>query len=357
MRILVDAGELAQSAAHVARAIDPKDTDHLAMQLSAHDGTLTLSTGGGMLGFSRMALDADTIEEGGVTVNGPWLTNLTAALPDGEANVEDSNDELKLTCGSTRLKMRVMNGAVPDWPKDLPEMGDIDPEAFARMVESVSRSTRPRDPNAPAFGGVSLTGTGGKLTARATDRYRAAIASIDSTFVGECLPPVEWLKNETDHTTRFGSDGLLVAAGDERRLDVGPVIDGTFPNTDRLFFDPATAAQTITVDDMAGLDRVVRSLRSLDVGKQATVVDLQPTRNGLTVQLSGDDLGGSMHVEATCEGAYERFSLNAAYLSDALAGLGGHTVVFSVTNPLKPVLLTDPDNPSVRQLINPVRRG
>ncbi|WP_217625244.1 DNA polymerase III subunit beta [Bifidobacterium felsineum] len=354
MRILVDAKELSEAVAHVARVLDP---DRPGILLDAGEEGLTVSASGDSQ-WSRAVIQGDPIENGRTTVNGLWLDALARVMPAGEINVETHDTYLQLRGGQASLRMRVAaDDLTPDQPTLPDTIHDVDAAGFEALCKSVTGAAgATRDQ--PVLAAVNLTSRDSVLTACATNRYMAARRTLDTPGLpdGTWLADADWLKRNMRGVTGIGFTDRMMLIRTDRWTDMITLVDGTYPDLDRLWTQDGEHG-TITVDRQRLLD-AARMLRTVcfDRTPGTIPIGLDEHENMLRARylgggLDGDSMGVRM-LDADLEGDVH-VNLNADYLIAALQAMDAPQVTFHV-NGLHPTLITQ-DDAVVDQLIVPVR--
>lgn len=358
MRILVDGHELAQAARHVGDVLDKTDARKQGVTLTMDGDTLTLrATGPTEWSSSMIGAEAIDPPVEPITVNGLWLMGLAGALPDGETDVETDGHALTLTGNGIRLRMQTMGDSSSDWP-DLPEELSPFDEGVLRLVAARTVNMASRDQSRPVLRGVLLEGDGTTLSMSATDRYRAAKASVTPVaWTGRVIVNAEWVKRHAMDARGLSANGrMLVIAGDHE-LDASMLIDGEYPILDRIWPDKDHADLTVTFDRRSLLDAAKR-LRAVDMsGASATPLLLDANEEGLKVSLTGTETMGVQRLDARVEGGLsDRLRVNAQYLIDALNAVDGEHATLWAQNGFRPLLVEGEDSGSdSMQMITPIR--
>jgi DNA polymerase-3 subunit beta len=361
MKFTVDQGELARAAAHVSRILDTTSPAGSALKISVGDGSVTLE-GSSPSGFSRSTIPASESESGVSYANAAWLSAAATNGAPGEATWTLDGTRLRFDGTRGRGYVGIMPDALaPEMPAMPASMTALEDGGFAQLVASVSHAVG-RDPNNAVLGGIRLHTQDGRLFASATDRYRAAIASIPAEGL-ECdvIAPGAWLKGAAAGVSSFGVTERAVALSSETDLDVSGVIEGGFPQIDRAFIDPADAELTARADRAMLLD-AVRRCRAFDQSSERiTKVEFRFADDQMTLSTaaSAEEGGFSTSVDADVDGSLpKRLAFNSAYLTDALNADRGEVVTLCAKangrGGLAPALFAS-DAGFVRQIVVPLR--
>lgn len=364
MRALIDSRELARAAGHVARVIDKTgQAAGMAMSITVTD-TQTILEATGPRGWSRSQVDAKGIEPGQTVVNGLWLTAMSGALPQGETDMEERDGRLRLSCAGASLDMSPMGGDLTPTAPTLPQTRGLPDGTLERLGQAVAHCLG-NDPNLPVLTGIRLAAKDGILTATGTNRVCASQLAMPAPGLDDmdAIVPGEWLVRNAKGATGIGVDAHACAVTGERDADTSPVIDGQYPNIDRLWPTPGDIEQSATVDKTR-LEAACRLLRTAwTSGGLTTPIRLEPQGDALVLRLSDESTGATQRLDATIEGTLRDDAhpvvLDATYLANAAKATEGQTVTIGIrtgADRIPPVLLTG-ESEGQRQLITPITIG
>lgn len=362
--LTVDTRELASAVAWAAKTLParPSIPTLAGILLEADNGLLHLS------GFDYDAHSRATIEVGH-GLNGRWLVSgrlaeaVTKTLdPKKPTALSVDDGKVLLRNGSTRISLPTMT--VEDYPT-LPAMpepvGTVDAKMFADAVGRVTPVTGSYA-SLPMLTGIHLVGIGSELRLAASDRYRAALATVDwdgndfemLVLADQMGKLVGALANGADTITVSWAEnlfGLSTATRSTvlRRLALDRDL-ATYPDIDRMF--PALRATTARVDS-AGLKAAVE--RAALVLEPKAAIRLIFAAEGL--QVTGAGTGDvADEVGAVVEGDPLDIRCNPAYLLTALQAVGASTVNLWLGAPHRPFSVTSADqDEAYRHIVVPVR--
>jgi DNA polymerase-3 subunit beta len=305
--------------------------------------------------------------DGRVLVSGRLLATLVATFPNKPIDVTCSGAELEIVCGSIRVTLPTL--PVEDYPQvpaQPPAIGTVAAAAFAEMVERVAIAA---DRNAAVVWqtAVRVAFEDNEIDMLANNRYRAAIGRLPWQLSGaehvvllsmpvlvdaaKVLAAAETVTIGVDPSglVGFTTDDLSITV---RQLDCDyPIqVRGLFPARD----DTPLTAPIRDLADALKRSSLVRGAAGPAAGGPAL---LTFTEGGLAIHTQGDKAKTAEAVDCTTAGQEVTFAINPQLLADALTVLPGDTVEFTVTSPLKPVLLTTPDDKgdTYTHLIVPIR--
>jgi DNA polymerase III sliding clamp (beta) subunit (PCNA family) len=284
----------------------------------------------------RVSLDAAVTEEGTALLEPALLGDFLHLAGAGELVVKPERGRLALNCN----KARATYSTVP--ADDFPPFPDPEIDhyparvmggVFAGLVGAVSHASEKGSGARPILEGLSLRGSGDRLTAQCSDGYRVAVSTramlADSVefsvlvnaeemaLVSRSLDPLE----PTALNSASGGRAFVVTQSD--RAWVLPTIEGEFPDVaERFARDPAEGV-TVRVQ-RAALLGACRLGRRLDVETQQTVsrayVRLSGSVLAVAVQSEGRaDTRVDLSAEPEPADAEIEVAFNGRFLSEALA--------------------------------------
>lgn len=313
----------------------------------------------------RAAVDVVGESDGRAVVSGRLLAALVATFPDKPIDVQCTPAAMEVVCGSIRVTLPTL--PVDDYPA-LPAVpapiGTVDAAAFAGMVERVAVAAD-RDTNQTVVWQYAIRLALGEreIELMATNRYRAALGRVPwQGAAGErvALVPMPMLVDAakvfaTAQTVTVGIDpaGPAGFATADRSV-VMRQIDVDYPvQMKDLFPERQTAPSTAPVSQLASALKRSNLVRT----------DLGPTlltfrTDGLVVETHGqEEVKTAEALDCTHDGDDVTVALNGRYLADAIGALPGDVAEFSITTPLKPVLLTAQEDKGATysHLVMPIR--
>lgn len=311
-------------------------------------------------------LGATVEQAGGITLPAKTVSEIVAALPDGEVSIEtDEKHTGSITCGKSHF--RIQGLAATEYPP-LPKIAGDTP-AFditaERLRQSISRTkgSVSKDDIRPALTGLLVSQKGKKLHFVSTDTHRLSVD--ESTFAEQegnlaALVPgramCELLRLLKD------ADGTSVRchfAENYARFDVGKaclttrLLEGVFPKWEKVI--PKQHAIRLTI----GTEEFHRAVKRAAViaRDDASRLTLSYAEGGfLSISASAGDTG-SCREELVIEDAGTdaiTFCLNSAYLLDALEAVRTDFFTLDATEPLCPITLRPVGAPGLTLLLMPM---
>lgn len=239
----VAAADLKAAAAWVARTIPQRPTHPVlgAIVLDARDGVLTLSA----FDYETYASVAVPVAGGlpeRVLVHGRLLADATARLT-GPTRVElDGPDVIVTAERGVKFRLRTLPvDEYPDVPPQAPDAGTIAAEALADLVHCAAAcaATTTDDKTLAILMSLHLTAVEGRLTAWASDRYRAAqvTAAWSGSDFDICVPAralADAIKGMAGTLTLGVDENRITITGPDRTVTITTTA-GEFPDLPRLW--------------------------------------------------------------------------------------------------------------------------
>jgi DNA polymerase III subunit beta len=353
--------ELAAALGVVARGLSSRGAVQVlgGIHLHAADGRLTLSSTDMEISL-RASVPGEVSGEGSVVVPGRLLTDLVRLLPDATVTLGHEEGDAMLTVTSGNHSSRLNVFSAEDFPQlppvDVP-LHTISAEGLLATIEKVARASS-RDESRPVLTGILVKFEGDRLTMAATDSYRLA---VKETELGEAGPELDAIipARALQELARIASGSETVQLGVHENhvvfnaADVWLTsrrIDGQFPNYEQLL--PETFEIALTVPREPLLE-VIR--RAGVLAQRNTPLRLRFGDGELRVTAQTQDVGEADEALAVdYAGEPLEIGFNPEFLREGLESIASDTVGLKLINPLRPGLLSSPDE-SFWYLIMPIR--
>lgn len=212
----------------------------------------------------------------------------------------------------------------------------------------------------PIFNGVNFKFSNNKLVCVGTDSYRLArkelnlnnpldfnitiptksLAEVYKTIENEDLVEVSVSNNKA----QFILENTII----QTRL-----IDGTFPETDRLL--PTEFSYSLKIDGRDILSTIDKA--SFIKSEGISIIKFNLSRDKCTISTKSNEVGSYFEVldSAIFDGEDFEINCNGKYVSDALKALGNAYVEFKFVGNMKPFIITVEGQNDVIQLVLPVK--
>lgn len=371
MKVEVNSSAFADAAEWASRIISARPTVPVlaGIKIHAQEGLLQLSTFN-YEQSARYQIDAGVDEEGIIVVQGRLLANIARALPTDKTRLVTEDPRLAIRSGKSVFNLQLMNETdYPELPAVPQPIGSIDGKVFADAVSQAIVAVA-RDENRPVLTGVRVVFDGDKIVFSATDRFRLTRVTAGWTparpdirtsviISGTVLKDIAG-SIDTAQDVVIGYDETeanLLSFDNAGRVKTSQLIDGEFPNVDRLFADEYPIHAVIEKQSLVdALHRV-----SLVAEREAPI---RMEFTGDEVRLSAgaaDESQASEIVAADLDGEPITVAFNPMYLLSGLGAISGKYVRMKMTTAIKAVEFNGQqdkdDEPSLayRYLLVPMR--
>jgi DNA polymerase-3 subunit beta len=361
LRVTCSRADLAGALAVVARALSTRGTVQVlgGIHLHCDEGRLTLAATDMEISL-RASIPGTVSGDAAVVVPGRLLADLVRLLPDDSVTLEYEAGEGVVTVESGSHSSRLNVFGAEDFPRLPPvdvTLQRVDAPALLETIEKVGRAAS-RDESRPVLTGILVKFEGGELVMAATDSYRLAVKETVLSTPGpdlEAIIPARAL-HELARLAAGAEDVGLGVHENYVVFSAGEIwltsrrIDGQFPNYKQLL--PETFEAELTVPREAFLE-VVR--RAGLMAQRNAPLRLRFSEGQLTVSAQTQDVGEA-HESLPLEYAGEELEIgfNPEFLRDGLEAVSAETIRLKLINPLRPGLITSPDE-SFWYLIMPIR--
>lgn len=353
--------ELAAALGVVARGLSSRGAVQVlgGIHLRAGEGRLTLASTDMEISL-RASVEGEVSGDGSVVVPGKLLTDLVRLLPDKTVTLAHGEGEavLSVTSGSHSSRLNVFSAE--DFPQlppiDVP-LHTISAESLLATIEKVARASS-RDESRPVLTGILVKFEGDRLTMAATDSYRLA---VKETALGEAGPELDAIipARALQELARIASGSETVQLGVHENhvvLNAADVwltsrrIDGQFPNYQQLL------PETFEIELAVPREPLLEVIRRAGVlAQRNTPLRLRFGDGELRVTAQTQDVGEAEEaLGVDYAGDPLEIGFNPEFLREGLESIGSDVVHLKLINPLRPGLLSSPDE-SFWYLIMPIR--
>ncbi len=361
MRITCARDDLAARLSLVGRAVSSRGTVQVlsGISLRAAAGVLELAATDMEVSL-RTTMPAEIEGSGAIVVPGKLLIDLARLLPEQEVVIEHKPEDGTVHITSGGYASRLVIFAAEDFPR-LPAVGaqlhSVSRAALVETIERVSKAAS-RDESRPVLTGILVRFEGSTLTMAATDSYRLSVKEtalddpgpdLEAIIPARALTELSRIAAGAD-TVQLGVEDnhVIFAVGDA--VLTSRRIDGQFPDHRQL------------IPDTFELELVLPRLELLDVVRRASVMAQRnaPLRlrfadGALTVSAQSQDVGEAQEsLPVAHTGEPLEIGFNAEFLRDGLESVSDDEITLRLINPLRPGLLSAPQD-SFLYLIMPIR--
>lgn len=362
LKVTCSKDDLVAKLATVSRVVSSRGSVQVlsGVLLRPADGGLVLAATDMELSL-RTTLAAQVEGDSSVAVPGKLLVDLVRLLPAAEVTIEYRPEEgvAHISSGSYSSKINVFSA------EDFPRLPATDPAphtlATASLLETVDRVARSasKDESRPVLTGIQVRFEGTTLHMAATDSYRLSFKStelersgpeLEAIIPARALIELSRIAAGTESITLGVNENTVVFGAGDTWLTTRR-IDGQFPDVTRLLPE----SFEIEVDlPRSELRDVVR--RAGVMALRNAPLRLRFAEGELTVSAQSQDIGETTEsLPAAYTGEPLEIGFNAEFLADGVDSVHGDTVRLKLINPLRPGLITSPEEDSFWYLIMPIR--
>ena len=333
---------------------------------STADGKIYLAATDLEIGI-RVSVDGQIADGGSITIPAKKFAAMVKEMSESNIHfITMPEDKVSIACGSARF--RIAGLPADEFPplideKDNDKKGSfvsMDASALLMMIHQTSYAAS-REETRHFLNGVHISLKEKQVKMAATDGKRLAVttASLNDTVAEEKqgIIPIKAVERLKDMLI---SSAVVKICLDDNRIifDTGDttlvsrLIEGEYPDYERV----------VPVENGIRLTMATQQLLSI-IKRIGTMAN--PKTPGLTIEVTGDVLKVKASTPEYGEG-YEETSvkkegddisigLNAKYLMDILNATDKDEVVFSMSDPLKPILMKPVGNDGFVCVIMPMR--
>jgi DNA polymerase-3 subunit beta len=371
MKITIERAALLRALAHVQSVVERRNTIPIL-------ANVLLEAKGGALSLTATDMDLEIVErvtaeigqDGAITAPAHTFYEIVRKLPDGsqvrlEANGERS--QLLIRCGRSMFTLStlppedfpVMTGG--ELPNEFSVSADelrrlVDRTAFAISTEETRYYLNGIYLHAAEHEGVAF------LRAAATDGHRLARVEMAlpegaGQMPGVIVPrktvsEVRKLIDETGASVRIALSETRVRFGFEEILLTSKLIDGTFPDYERVIPQQNDKLMEVPRSEFAeAVDRV-----STISTEKSRAVKLNLRDGTLTLSASSPESGSATEaLEVKYNSGALEIGFNARYLLDITRQIEGDFAQFAMSDAASPTIVRDVADGSALYVLMPMR--
>lgn len=347
MKVEVNSTSFADAVAWTTSVLNARPTNPIlsGVKLEATEGTLRLSAFTYEIS-ARDHVEAGVDEEGTVVVPGKLLADISKSLPSEKAYMQTNGSTLQITSGKSTFTLQLMpETEYPDLPHLPPQLGQVDAQTFTQSVNQAAVAVA-RDESRPVLTGIQMRFEGDSVTMSSTDRFRlsrstfqwtpqsddlSAIALVGGSHLRDISRSIDEHQNVIVYLDP--QNPSLLGIENAGRISTVQLIDGEFPNVDKLYADSYPIH--VVIDKQALLDAIKRvslvaernaPIRMVFAGQELTLsagaADEASANEILDVDLDGEDI---------------TVAFNPNYLREGLSAIAEPFVRMKMTTAIKPV--------------------
>ena len=367
MRISVERDILLKSLNHIQSVVERRNTIPILsnVKIIANSEGISLTATDLDLEIIESLDKANTIEDGEITTSAHTLYDIVRKLPEGSSLdiATKDNDKLELSCGQSNFELSTL--PVEDFPEmssgEMPCNFIIDSEELANMIDK-SKFAISTEETRYYLNGIFFHAINNSLRSVATDGHRLACIQSNLPEGADDIPSIIIPKKTIGEVRKLiedieGNINLFISET-KIRFEVtnisltSKLIDGTFPDYERVIPKTNTKIMTVKTHDFASsIDRVATI--SSDKSK---AVKFAINNNSLTLTVINPDAGTAVEkVDVSYEADDLEVGFNARYLLDIASQISGDTMTFILEDPGAPALINDSAHEDATYVLMPMR--
>lgn len=336
--------------------------------LAAEKGGLRLTATNLETGIS-VWLPAKTEKPGKITLPAKTLAELVATLPQQTVSLEQTEEKVRIICGSVRAAVNGMGAAeFPDVPSlktgTAKNQIRLKKDRLGGAIEQAAVAAG-SDDSRPVFTGIKLEICPTGLRLAATDGFRLGVVTVNEfkpAAVKKALLVPARAMTELARSLDFDpSDELLLAPTDEEKqlifslptLElVTRLLEGEFPDFEKIIPKSSGTKLEVSADEL----RQAVKAAAVFAKDSANIVKFKISSRGLTISANAPQVGeNEIGVEAKKTGDDAEIAFNSRYLLEMLAVVKAKALSLECSGPLAPGLFKIPGDSSWLHIIMPVR--
>ncbi len=368
MKLTVARGELFEALSVVSRGLSSRSTLPILSGIlvsASPEGTVTLQATDLEVSVRRSLPLVSVERKGTIVIPGKLFTDIVRSLPEAAVTLSVEGETLSISCLQSSFAVRTLPA------EDFPRFPEVEPDKtislpasrISEIVKHVSKAVS-RDETRPVLTGILLSVEGSTVKMVSTDSYRLAVkesliedGSLEDVQVvvpGKVMDEVSRLAPDSEEVTLGVSDNQAVFMFGTTEF-VARRIEGTFPNYRQLIPKESETTVRVSREEVLAAVKRVSLLAQHNTPLRLTVNSEDQT---LSLSATTHDVGdASEDLMVKVEGPDVEIAFNHSFLLDGLLVAEGDEVVISIVSPLKPGVITSPQDDGFLYLLMPVRLG
>ena len=376
MQFTIQRNRLADSVNHVMRAVSSRTTIPILTGIkivATEDGITFTGSDSDISIESYIPVEEngdkliDMVQPGGIVLNARFFGDIVRKLPKDtvEMKVEDSRQVL-IRSGKAEFYLNGLDH------KEYPLLPQVSDETVFSMPGNLFKTLIRQTVFAvstseirPILTGVNWHIENGTLTCVATDSHRLAMKtspvdlpeneSYQTVIPGKSLTELSKILDDNDQPVNIFITDNQVLFKTKNIHFYSRRLEGNYPDTSRLI--PAEYKTNIVLEGKLFNDAIDRA--SLLAREERNNVVKLTSLEGNMIEISSNtpEIG---HVSEqipihSLEGEALNISFSAKYMMEALRAVEGNEITVSFTGAMRPFIIKSVEDPTILQLILPVR--
>lgn len=339
------------------------DLSKEGLTLTASNNDITIQS------FIPLEKEEMNIEkEGIIIIQGKEILDIVRIIPAENINIEVIDDlKVLIYTDDNKIKydLNVINKN--EYPNIILEESTTPVEISSQLLNDIVRQTAfatSNDESRPVLTGINFKINGNIMECNATDSYRLARKEIMLTkpveenynivIPGKNIIEFSKISSNENEIVELHIFNNKILFKKENLLFQSRLISGNYPNTANLL--PEDYMLKITTN-LSELYNVIEQASILTTDKEKNTVSLITVDNLLTVKSVSNEKGkAEMHMNIEKDTNEEiQISFSAKYMMDALNALNSEKVELSFVGEVKPIIVKNPEDSTLIQLVLPIR--
>lgn len=347
MKVEVNSASFADAVAWTTSVLNARPTNPIlsGVKLEATEGTLRLSAFTYEIS-ARDHVEAGVDEEGTVVVPGKLLADISKSLPSEKAYMQTNGSTLQITSGKSTFTLQLMpETEYPDLPQLPPQLGQVDAQTFTQSVNQAAVAVA-RDESRPVLTGIQMRFEDDSVTMSSTDRFRLSRSTFQWTPQSDDLSTIALVggshlrdisRSIDEHQNVIvyldPQNPSLLGIENAGRISTVQLIDGEFPNVDKLYADSYPIH--VVIDKQALLDAIKRV--SLVAERNAPIRMVFASQELTLSAGAADEASANEILDVDLDGEDITVAFNPNYLREGLSAIAEPFVRMKMTTAIKPV--------------------
>ena len=321
-------------------------------------------------GAIKTFIPTDEIEKidnlGEVVISGKYIYEIIRKLPNINVKIEEVIDN-KINISTTNSSFNLNCNNVNEFPElnldDSKTPITMTRNEFKSIIKQTSFAASLQE-NRPEFTGINFKIKNDLLECTTTDSYRLAkrtvqikeklAEEVNIIVPSKNLIELERMIDDSDEIIEIHIFNNRIIFKFDNILMMSRLINGNYPDTNKLIPEVFESVLTVNLSEFfQAIDRA--SLLTTEFDKNT--IKLHHEDNLVNIESTIPEIGHveeKLNVESNNKEKF-KVAFSSKYMLDALKSFEGKTIRFNYNGEEKPILITDPENDNIIQLIVPVK--
>ncbi|OQA53147.1 MAG: DNA polymerase III subunit beta [candidate division WS2 bacterium ADurb.Bin280] len=334
-------------------------------------GNILLSSDKGRLKLSVTDLEAAVVtwvgakidEEGAITLPARTLLDYVSTSSDELISLSAQNSDVAIKSDRNRATIKgILAEEFPIIPAvESSEKVSVEASALKTAIFSTSICAAP-DETRPVLSGILFRVKDGKMLVVATDSYRLAQRSIESSSLPKTFADIIIPQRVASELARILPDddsAVEISVADNQAqfvcgevVFISRLIEGSFPDYEQIV--PTDFIYQFEADKSEIVEAIkLANVFARDIGGNIKLIGEQNRVEIVSVSSQTGDTATSLEVSSS--GKPLTVAFNARYIMDALNVINGSRITFAFAGELNPGQITDNSDQNFKYIIMPLR--